>query len=166
MLRIFLLLSLLSNCAHHEKNDNAIAVITSLKNDQRLGFVKFTQSKEGIKIKVVLKNITPGKHGFHVHEFGDLSLRSAKYAGGHFNPHKKQHGHLQHKISHIGDLGNITANSKGKVSKTISTKKLSLYGKHSIIGRSIIIHAKADDFKGKSGNAGKRIAGGVIGISK
>ena len=143
----------------------------------------FQQEKEDVKIKVNISGLTPGKHGFHIHEAGDLT-NSCSSACKHFNPYNKNHGGPNSKERHVGDLGNITANKNGKVNKTFTDSKIKLNGKNSIIGRSVVIHESEDDLgEGgldkdgniidkklhaeslKTGNAGKRIACGVIGYS-
>ncbi|KAK2558081.1 Superoxide dismutase [Cu-Zn] [Acropora cervicornis] len=75
--------------------------------------------------------------------------------------------------SHHGDLGNIIANEQGVAKVDMTDKLVSLVGKDSVVGRTIVVHEKADDLgKGgneestKTGNAGGRLACGVIGITK
>ena len=138
------------------------------------GTVKFSQRKNSKKVKVDynIKNLKDGKHGFHVHIYGDLT-DECNSACAHFNPYNKNHGGRNSKERHVGDLGNIT--SKNKISKgSFYDSLISLVPGHkcNIVGRSIIVHKDEDDLgKGnneeslKTGNAGKRLACGVIGIS-
>jgi superoxide dismutase, Cu-Zn family len=116
--------------------------------------------------------LTQGKHGFHIHEFGDLS-NGCTSAGGHFNPHKKQHGAPEDSNRHVGDLGNIEADEKGEAVVALTDKLISLNGVNSILGRCVVLHQGTDDLgKGgdeeskKTGNAGPRVACGVIGLPK
>ncbi|RHZ80633.1 hypothetical protein Glove_134g255 [Diversispora epigaea] len=137
------------------------------------GTVIFTQEKEKpTHIEVDIKGLTPGKHGFHIHEFGD-NTNGCTSAGPHFNPFHKTHGAPSDENRHVGDLGNITVDSNGNAKTTIIDKEISLYGDNSIIGRTIIVHADEDDLgKGghdlspTTGNAGARLVCGVIGIAK
>ncbi len=79
----------------------------------------------------------------------------------------KPHGGPHDAERHVGDLGNLTADENGKATVKLEDKMLGLFGPHSIIGRSLIVHAKADDLKSQpAGNAGGRIACAVIGIAK
>ena len=148
------------------------------------GNIEFIQKeKEDVIIKVNISGLKPGNHGFHIHEAGDLT-DSCSSACKHFNPNNKSHGGPNSKERHVGDLGNVTANKLGKVKKTFSDSKIKLKGKNSIIGRSVVIHENEDDLglggldenrnvidkkvhleSKKTGNAGKRIACGVIGYS-
>lgn len=74
-------------------------------------------------------------------------------------------------MRHVGDLGNIQANSAGEAVINITDNIISLRGCNNIIGRSIVVHSGEDDLgKGNSslslttGNSGGRWACGVIGI--
>jgi Cu-Zn family superoxide dismutase len=138
------------------------------------GYILFNEDKvrKQTKITLNLKNIPHGKHGFHIHTSGDLR-EGCKSLCDHFNPYNKTHGGPNDIIRHIGDLGNIEPNSKGIVKKVIYDNKIKLSGKNSIIGRSVIIHSGEDDLgRGGNpaslitGNAGTRIACGIIGYSK
>jgi Cu-Zn family superoxide dismutase len=145
----------------------AIAVIHPTKGNKVQGTVTFTQEDDGLHIVGDITGLTPGKHGFHVHENGDCSADDGSSAGGHFNPEDMQHGAEDATQRHAGDFGNITADASGKahIDKTDKVAKLS--GTDSIIGHAIIIHAKADDLKSQpSGDAGAREACGVVGIAK
>lgn len=113
-----------------------------------------------------------GLHGFHIHEFGD-NTNGCMSAGPHFNPHGKEHGGPTHEIRHAGDLGNVIADDSGVAKVDLADKQISLSGKLSILGRTVVVHADVDDLgdgghelSKSTGNAGARLACGVIGICK
>lgn len=132
------------------------------------GHLTLTEVEGGVKAAGEISGLTPGDHGFHVHEKGDLSDPKLAGAGGHFNPGKGKHGGPDAHDRHAGDWGNITADAKGVAKVDGVFKGLTLAGeKDGIMGRSVIVHAKADDLKtDPSGNSGDRIAGGVIEADK
>ncbi len=144
----------------------AIAVIHGTEGNDVQGLVTFTQESNGIKIVADITGLTPGEHGFHIHELGNCSAPDATSAGGHYNPEKKSHGGPNDMERHVGDLGNITADESGHAVYERVDNLMSLNGTHSIIGRSIIIHKGPDDLKTQpTGNAGPRVACGIIGIA-
>ena len=110
--------------------------------------------------------LEPGLHGFHIHEFGDLS-DGCDSAGGHYNPDGVDHGDIEN--GHVGDLGNVEADKSGVAKFKTVAERVDLHGDRSVVGRALIIHADEDDLgKGgdeeslKTGNAGERLACGVI----
>jgi Cu-Zn family superoxide dismutase len=145
----------------------AICVLQPTKGNKASGIVTFTQRDGAIEIEGEITGLTPGEHGFHVHEFGDLNSMDGSATGGHFNPEKEKHGGPHDAERHVGDLGNIEAIGNGTAKFKITDKLIKLYGKHSIIGHGLIVHAKADDLKSQpSGDAGGRVCQGVIGVAK
>ncbi|MHB1423926.1 MAG: superoxide dismutase family protein [Gemmataceae bacterium] len=144
----------------------AVAVIHGFGESHVKGVVHFMATDDGVVIRGEISGLTPGKHGFHIHEFGDCSSADPKCHGGHFNPEKKKHGGPNAEERHVGDLGNITADDSGKAAIDMTDKLIALSGPHAIIGRAVIIHGGVDDEKSDpAGNAGPRIAGGVVGIA-
>jgi Cu-Zn family superoxide dismutase len=145
----------------------AVAVLHSTQGNKCHGTVQFTQ--DGAKVKVVshVEGLSPGqKHAIHVHQFGDCSAPDAMSAGGHYNPEGHQHGLPETEKRHAGDLGNLAADSEGKAHYEITVDNISIAGvKNPVIGRAVIVHAKTDDGGQPVGNAGARIACGVIGIA-
>ena len=149
----------------------AICVLTNVTIKKIKGYILFNEEDKKTKITVKVSGLPPGKHGFHIHKSGDLRDPCASLCS-HYNPKNKNHGDIHDKERHVGDLGNITANKKGIVHTVIYDKLVKLRGKYSVIGRSVVIHGKEDDLgKGgnaeslRTGNAGSRIACGVIGYS-
>jgi Cu-Zn family superoxide dismutase len=118
----------------------------------------------GVKIDGVITGLTPGKHGFHVHEHGNCASVDGASAGGHFNPTRAPHGDTEATDSHVGDLGNIEANAQGKAIVSIVKKPAVLKkGPSSFLGKAFIVHGGADDLTSQpAGDAGGRIGCGVI----
>lgn len=148
--------------------ESALVLLYPTEGSETNGQVIFTKMADGkIKVNAEVYNLSPGKHGFHVHEFGDCSSPDAKSAGGHFFTDHDNHGALEDHKTHVGDLGNLEANSDGIAKVTFITDKLSFSGMNSIIGRGVIVHEGEDDNKTQpTGGAGARVACGVIGITK
>ncbi len=144
-----------------------IAVIQPTEGNHISGTVRFTP--EGDKVHVVgdLEGLTPGAHGFHIHEFGDATAKDGASAGGHYNPGGAPHAGHDAKARHAGDLGNIEAGADGKAHVDVSVDGFSIDGTNAIVGRSVVVHAKADDLTSQpAGNSGPRIGVGVIGLAK
>jgi Cu-Zn family superoxide dismutase len=144
----------------------AIAVLHPTTGNKVTGVVTFTKAPNGIKVVADVEGLTPGMHGFHVHQYGDCSAPNADSAGGHFNPEGMTHGAPTSRERHVGDLGNVTADKDGNAHLEWTDTLLSFEGRDSIIGRGLIVHAMVDDLVSQpAGNAGPRVACGVIGIS-
>ena len=128
------------------------------------GFATFEQVDDGVHVKITASGLTPGKHGFHVHENAIQSL-DFKSAGGHFNPMDKQHGLENPQGSHVGDMPNLVVEPDGTVEAELMIQHATLEKDqpNSILGRSLIIHAGEDDGKSDpAGNSGDRVVGGNI----
>jgi Cu-Zn family superoxide dismutase len=148
---------------------HAVAVIHGGKSKARVhGVLHFVQLGLGhtVKISGELTGLKPGKHAFHIHEFGDCSDAKFMNTGGHYNPTHMKHGAPDAKERHVGDLGNIEADADGKAKVDISDTVISLTGHHSIVGRAVIVHEDPDDFGQPVGHAGGRVGCGVIGLAK
>jgi Cu-Zn family superoxide dismutase len=128
------------------------------------GTVSFTEQGGSVTIEAHLTGVAAGDHGFHVHETGDCSAADYTSAGGHFNPTIAPHGAPSDAAHHAGDLGNIAISADGSGTLSISSSMLSVApGANSVVGKAVIVHAKADDLKTQpTGDAGGRIGCGVI----
>ncbi|KAI7684863.1 Superoxide dismutase [Cu-Zn], partial [Sarcoptes scabiei] len=153
---------------------SSVKAIAVLKSDSNLnGIITFEQMDDKcVHVTGKITGLTPGSHGFHVHEFGD-NTNGCTSAGAHFNPHSKTHGAPEDDERHVGDLGNIVADESGTALIDIKDSKISLTGLNTIIGRSLVVHADPDDLgrgghelSKSTGNAGGRIACAVIGFAK
>ena len=156
---------LLAACATTEpEGQTATATVRPASGSQVSGTVKFTQVLSRVRVDAQLAALTPGAHGFHIHENGDCSAPDAMSAGGHFNPDGKKHGGPDAAIHHSGDFGNLTADQYGKAALTVWLEGISVStGKDGVIGRAIVVHADPDDLKtDPTGNSGSRVGCGVI----
>jgi Cu-Zn family superoxide dismutase len=146
---------------------DAIAVVHPLSDSNVMGKVMFTQTDAGVAVVADIMGLTPGKHAFHIHEYGDCSDPKGMSAGGHYNPEHEMHGLPGAAHHHPGDMGNLEADADGKAHLEIVLAGVTIAGdKDPILGRSVIIHAKEDDGSQPVGNAGGRIGCGVIGVAK
>src|SRR5438034_4625224 len=147
----------------------AIAVLHPIGGGSKVsGTVTFTEVADGVQVHAELTGLTPGKHGFHVHEFGDCSAADASSAGAHFNPTNQPHAAPDATARHVGDMGNIEAETSGAAKLDYLDHHMSLANDdRSVLGRSVVVHAKADDLKSQpAGDSGARVACGVIGRAK
>jgi len=165
------------NTSHHQsstppqtgKNDpgaNVIATVwlSAASGSNVRGLVNFIRQSDGrVRVYASVSGLTPGKHGFHIHEKGDCSAPDASSAGGHFNPTHMPHAGPHDTQRHVGDFGNLEADASGAAHYSKVFSNLPFDGENSIIGRAIIVHAQPDDLKSQpTGNAGGRVACGVI----
>jgi Cu-Zn family superoxide dismutase len=142
----------------------AVALLVPMKDSKVAGTITFTQEKGYVLVAGEVTGLQPGKHGFHIHMFGDLRAPDGMSAGGHYNPKNHKHGAADAKERHEGDLGNIAANADGVARVNVKAMGVEL---KDILGRSIVVHADPDDLTTQpSGNAGARIAVGVIGMGE
>jgi len=145
----------------------AMATIAAASDSKVEGMVHFGMNGGTVSVHAKISGLTPGEHGFHVHETGDCSAPDAKSAGGHFNPAGVDHGDPKGEAHHAGDLGNITANAEGVAELDVdlpsSFLSLSPDAANNIVGRAVVVHGGADDLKSQpSGAAGPRVGCGVI----
>ncbi|XP_046387793.1 copper chaperone for superoxide dismutase isoform X2 [Ischnura elegans] len=158
-------------------NSAAVAVVGSV-DPKNIGFgwsdspvcgvVRFIQAteKECI-IEGVLDGLSPGPHGLHVHECGDIS-QGCYSIGSHYNPFNTKHGgpNSEESCRHVGDLGNVIADENGRATFRLVDNLIKTWD---LIGRSVAVTEGEDDLglgDNKSsiidGNSGRRLACGII----
>ena len=156
----------LAGCASTPaEGPQAKATIEPRSDSTVTGTATFTELSNGhVRVHVHIEKAPPGTHGLHIHEKGDCSDPKAASAGGHFNPGGMDHGGPMDAQHHAGDLGNIQIRPDGTGDLDITSIVLTVHtGPYSVLGRSVVFHEKADDFKTQpTGNAGGRLGCGVI----
>ena len=136
---------------------------------QDAGFATFKTVKNGVKVKIELKNLPFGPHAVHIHQNAVCDAPDFKGAGGHFNPAGKQHGYMNPMGHHNGDFPasvSVGENHTGEATFVVNSISLDPAVPDSLFlngGASIVVHEKADDqMTDPSGASGNRIACGVI----
>lgn len=145
----------------------AVAVLHPAGDGKTSGVLTFVKAAPGAKVTGRITGLAPGTHGFHIHEFGDCSAADFSSAGGHYNPTGHQHAGTTEPRRHMGDMGNVEAGADGVATVDYTDPRLRFEGAHGILGRGVIVHANPDDLKTQpTGNAGGRLACGVVGAAK
>lgn len=145
----------------------AVAVVHPTEGNEVTGSVTFTKTEDGVRVQANFEGLDQGRHGFHIHEYGDCTASDGTSAGGHYNPTGNQHGSPTQDNRHMGDMGNLAASEGGSATLDYVDSKIELNGANSIIGRGIVVHGGEDDFESQpSGAAGPRVGCGVIGIAQ
>lgn len=168
--QLLLAISLAAAGAAHAQDTTASATLRDAQG-QPAGQATFTPDAKGLQIKLEAERLSPGQHGFHVHEKGecapgpDAAGKTIAFgaAGPHFDPSKTgQHAGPEHD-GHAGDLPNVKAGADGRGQVTFTSRHLGLTGASSVIGRTLVVHEKADDYQSNpAGNSGGRVLCGVI----
>jgi Cu-Zn family superoxide dismutase len=142
----------------------AVALLMPMQNSGVKGTIVLKQEQGAVLVTGEVTGLKPGKHGFHIHMYGDTRAPDGASAGGHYNPGGTDHGAPGAAKHHQGDLGNIEADAQGVAKINVKATGVSL---GNIIGRSIVVHADPDDLTTQpSGNAGARVAVGVIALAE
>lgn len=139
-----------------------VAVLHPLQDSGVSGVVRFEAVEGGVSVTAELNGLPAGKHGFHIHQYGDCTSMDGTSAGGHFNPSGAEHSGPSAEARHMGDLGNIESDGQ---TATLSYVDNAI-DLTQIIGRGVIVHEKEDDLASQpTGNAGGRLGCGVIGVA-
>ena len=143
---------------------SAVARLEPTKGNATAGTVTFTQKGDKVAVEAKVSGLTPGGHGFHIHEKGDCSSGDGMSAGGHFNPTGKPHGNPGSPDHHAGDIPMLVADASGNASLSMEVGPMSIgSGATDIVGKAVIVHKDVDDFTTQpTGNSGARVACGVI----
>ena len=136
-----------------------------------IGAIKAEDGPDGLLLTPMLSGLTPGLHGFHLHEHADCGpslkngqMTAAGTAGSHFDPQKtgKHAGPMG--AGHLGDLPLIEIGADGKVSSKVplTAPRLEVADLH---GHALVIHAKGDNYSDQPeplGGGGARVACGIV----
>jgi len=161
----FALSGVLSVCSTSMAHDmSAVATLSPTAGNTAAGTVTFIQKGDKVSVVAKVSGLSPGAHGFHVHEKGDCSSPDGMSAGGHFNPTGKPHGDPNAPDHHAGDMPMLVADASGNASLTADLSPMTVgAGTTDIIGKAVIVHKDPDDYKTQpTGNSGARLACGVI----
>lgn len=135
---------------------------------KKIGTVVLKDTAKGLELRVNLKGIPEGAHGFHVHANpscaaigADGTKGAALAAGGHYDPDKTGKHLGPNGNGHKGDLPVLMADKSGDINMTVVAPRLKV---KDVIGRSLMIHAGGDNYSDNPplGGGGARIACGVV----
>ncbi|MGI8942621.1 MAG: superoxide dismutase family protein [Qipengyuania sp.] len=158
----------LSACATYSDlpTDRAGQASLTYANGLPAGTAQLLETGDGLELAVAVTGMSPGAHGFHLHETGRCEAPGFTSAGGHLNPHGKSHGSRSPMGSHLGDLPNLQVGANGSATARVLIDEADEHTLGHIFdadGTAVVIHAGADDYRtDPAGDAGPRLACGVL----
>ncbi|HET9221900.1 MAG TPA: superoxide dismutase family protein [Roseiflexaceae bacterium] len=163
-------LSVLRPAAAGNKGDEAKAQLRNAAGTV-VGEVKFEQERNGVDVRVKVRGLTPGFHGFHIHTTGSCVAADFASAGSHYNPTGETHGH------HAGDMPTLQVNPDGTGEARFTIASFQVGQLFDADGSALIVHAAADNYANippryapngpdattlGTGDSGSRVACGVV----
>lgn len=144
--------------------------VTKSGQGQSLGTITLSENDHGVTFTPNLKGLTPGQHGFHVHQFASCEPKDkegkvvpAGAAGGHLDPTANQHHDKPWADGHLGDLPALYVNENGQAKTPVLAPRLTL---DMVKQHALMVHKGSDNYADKPkplGGGGDRVACGVIG---
>jgi Cu-Zn family superoxide dismutase len=130
------------------------------------GWARLQQAGADVRMRLEVKNLSPGMHGVHIHTVGRCDAPDFATAGAHWNPAARQHGKNNPSGAHMGDLPNLIIDAKGRGTLIATLRGTTIAALRDADGSALVVHAAADDYRtDPSGNSGARVACGVLGTS-
>lgn len=139
-----------------------------------IGTLRAVDTPKGLMIRPRISSLTPGAHGFHVHQnpacgpqapagqAGAGVPGAGLAAGGHFDPDKYGRHEGPQGQGHKGDLPVLQVDDRGRAGAAVLAPRLRVAD---ILGRAIVIHAGGDNYADQPaalGGGGARVACAVV----
>ena len=146
-------------------------LLTEAGTADLVGTVEIADSDDGAVFTPDLTGLTPGDHGFHVHQNGDCGPSTREdgtvvpggAAGGHYDPEETGVHLGPEGDGHLGDLPVLAAAENGTATAAVTAPRIS--DRSQIAGLALMIHAGGDNYSDDPaplGGGGPRFACGVI----
>lgn len=135
---------------------------------EALGEVRVTDNPHGALFEPKLNGLTPGLHGFHVHEHPDCGPGQKKgerkpglSAGGHYDPEDSGRHEGPFGQGHLGDLPALVVDRDGSAAHPVLAPRIAL---SDLRGRALMVHEGGDTYSDQPelGGGGARVACGVV----
>jgi Cu-Zn family superoxide dismutase len=148
-----------------------IKLVDTEGGGKSIGSITVTSTADGVMFSPKLEGLSPGIHGFHVHEKPSCQpaadpekgkVMPAQAAGGHLDPQKTGHHEGPTGEGHLGDLPALEVDAAGRAITPVVAPRLKI---SDLAGHALMIHAGGDNYSDapqKLGGGGERIACGVI----
>ena len=160
---------IISSAAMAKDAQVSVSLLTA-EGSTPVGTVELADSAYGLVLTPHLTSLTPGVHGFHIHQNGSCgpAEKNGKTvlggaAGGHFDPDNTgKHGYPWTDGNHKGDLPPLMVTADGTASTPVLAPRLKVAD---VVGHALMIHAGGDNFSDNPkplGGGGARMACGVI----
>jgi superoxide dismutase, Cu-Zn family len=163
------LLAVMATPIHADSVTVTIQLLSDKGIGKSIGTIRAEDSRDGLVMITNLRDLSPGGHGFHVHEHGscDSKERDGKMiaglaAGGHYDPRESGKHFGPKGQGHLGDLPVLIADGNGNAKMKISASRLKVAD---LRGRSLVIHDGGDNYSDDPkplGGEGPRFACGVV----